>query len=493
MINSITIFTPFITIITTIIILFITISIKRNNLISCFITIIGLIITIISILVFKNNINYDYLFVYNNYYNFFSIILLLISIITCIIAYPWLNKLIHNKDEFYLLIIIISLGGIVLNYTNNFILMLVGLELISIPMFGLIIYNVGSKQSLESSIKYTILSIISSSCLILGISLIYIEYGNLNFINLTNVMINMYNSNNHIHLDIIGICFILFSLGFKLSIVPFHLWTPDIYEGSPTIVTMFLSTFSKTVIFILLHKLLICFYMSYTNQIIIYKILLLLSILSIIFGNIMALTQINIKRILGYSSISHMGYLLTILLYNRINLQNNTVILTTIGIYIISYIINNIGIFGVMSLHSQNVSHYDKYHTDNIYNYRGLFWYNPLYAFILTIMLFSLAGIPISIGFIAKFYIMYLNLYMGIWYLIFILILGSIIGLYYYLRIIISLYLIPPTIHTMNINKKFKKTHNTLLIEIILLLLTILTIIFGLYPEPIIQIIKRLI
>ncbi|WP_168867701.1 NADH-quinone oxidoreductase subunit N [Enterobacteriaceae endosymbiont of Plateumaris braccata] len=490
--NNLIILLPLIIIIITIIFILISISIKRNNFIHSIITISGLFCTLISILYnmyYNINVINNTLFIVDNYSYFYTIILLIISIITCIIAYPWLSNFDYHKDEFYLLILISTIGGMVLTITNNFISMLIGIELISIPVFGLIGYNLKLKNSLEASIKYTILSSIASSFFILGMSLIFIDYGNLNF---------TYISKHHLfhpminNISILGLVFILVSIGFKLSLVPFHLWTPDIYQGAPTIVTMFLSTFSKIAIFTSLVRLLIHFTNIISNKLLLFNLLILISITSIIFGNFLALTQKNIKRLLGYSSIAHLGYMLIILLYNIIFPNNISLSLETMGIYSISYILNNIGIFTVISIIS-NLNKQQQYrkHFDHLFFYRGLFWYDPVLSFIMTVMFLSLAGIPITLGFISKFYLISLVVKMKLWYLAFIVILSSIVGLYYYLRVIINLYLRPYNkLYTLSFLNNLH-TKKTFISKYLIFLLTIITILLGVYPEFIIQIVNK--
>ncbi|QJC29209.1 NADH-quinone oxidoreductase subunit N [Enterobacteriaceae endosymbiont of Plateumaris rustica] len=482
---------PLIIMILTIILTLISISIKRNNFIHLIITISGLSFTLISILhnmYYNINVIGNTLFIVDNYSYFYSIILLITSIITCIIAYPWLSNYYYHKDEFYLLILISSIGGIVLTIANNFISMLVGIELISIPIFGLIGYDFKLKNSLEATIKYTILSSVASSFFILGISLIYIDYGNLNFTYISKYYLFNSTINN---ISILGLVLILVSIGFKLSLVPFHLWTPDIYQGSPTIVAMFLSTFSKISIFTSFVRLLLHITNIASNKLILFNLLILISTISIIFGNFLALSQNNIKRLLGYSSIAHLGYMLIILIYNIIFPNNILFSLEAMGIYSIAYILNNIGIFSVISILSNlNIQQYKKY-SDHLHFYRGLFWYDPILSFIMTIMFLSLAGIPITLGFISKFYLISLIIKMKLWYFAFIVILGSAAGLYYYLRVIINLYLNPYNklytsvpLNNLNIKKIF-------FCKYLILLLTIITVLLGVYPEFIIQIVKK--
>ncbi|QJC38688.1 NADH-quinone oxidoreductase subunit NuoN [Enterobacteriaceae endosymbiont of Donacia fulgens] len=482
---------PLTTIITLLILLLIKISIRRNNLTSLIITIWGFILTIISIFYTKNN-NFpiNYLFLNDMYSNFYNIILICNNIIICFISYKWLSNLKYYKDEFYLLTIISTIGSMVLINSNSFISMLVGIELISIPIFGLISYNINSKYSLEASIKYVILSTISSSFIILGISFIYLDNGNLNFTFLLNnyLFYHRYLVN---YLTTIGFCLILVSLCFKLSIVPFHLWTSDVYQGTPTVVTMFLTTFNKLSIFIFLVKFLIYFTQINNNKYFLYKILISLSILSIFFGNIMGIkTKNNIKRLLAYSSIAHIGYLLIILIYNQ-KYEIHNLSLEMMVIYIIGYIINNLVILGIISLFES--FNFQEKNIDKLYYYRGLFWYDPILAFIFTIMLLSLAGIPLTIGFISKFYLIALSIKIKIWYLTMIIVLGSSMGLYYYLRIIISLYLIPSKINRNWYITKIKNNNFYFFIKNLFLILTLIIIILGIYPEFIIHYIKNII
>ncbi|QJC34238.1 NADH-quinone oxidoreductase subunit NuoN [Enterobacteriaceae endosymbiont of Donacia cinerea] len=482
---------PLITIITLLIFLLIKISFKRKNLISLIITIFGFLLIIISTFYTKNsNFPINYLFLNDTYSIFYTIILICNNIITCLISYKWLSTLKHNKDEFYILLIISTIGSIILINSNNFISMFLGIELISIPIIGLISYDIRSKYSLEASIKYSILSIIASSFMILGISFIYLDNGSLNFTFLLNHYL-IYNKFLINYLTIVGFCLIIVSLLFKLSIVPFHFWTSDVYQGAPTTVTLFLTTFNKSSIFIFLVKFLIYFSKINNNKNFLYKILILLSILSIIFGNFMGIkTKNNIKRLLAYSSITHIGYMLTILLYNQ-KYTKHIFSLEMMGIYIIGYIINNLVILGIISLFTS--LNYQEKNTDKLYYYRGLFWYDPILTLILTIMLFSLAGIPLTIGFISKFYLIALSIKLQVWYLTIFIILGSSIGLYYYLRFIIILYLVPSK---KNKNWYISKVHNKnyyFFIKNVFLLLTTITIILGIYPELIIKCIKNFI
>ncbi|PPI86729.1 NADH-quinone oxidoreductase subunit NuoN [Candidatus Pantoea edessiphila] len=464
----------------TILIVLISISVKRNHFFIALVTSINLGFSLLS-LYFVNKVSeikiMSLLYI-DNYSIFYIALIIISSLSTCIFAYIWLSKFLDHKEEFYLLILISSLGGIILSSTNNFVTLFLGIELLSLPLFGLIGYNFYKKISLEASIKYTILSTVASSFLLFGIALVYSESGSLNYI----VIGKRFTSDLLIYkpLFLVGFCMIITSLGFKLSLVPFHLWTPDVYQGAPTSISCFLSTVSKMSIFSTITKLFI--YIPITNSIIIANILIIIAFMSIIFGNIMAVFQTNIKRLLGYSSISHIGYLLISL----ITIKQNQLSLESSGIYMIGYLFSNLGIFGIIILISKIYDKDDSDIDDNFMNYyRGLFWYDPYLCLVMTIMLLSLAGIPITLGFIGKFYIISISIMTHLWWLVGGILISSIIGVYYYLRIILNLYMIP-----LKTNQKIISNDCCLKpIKITLFLYSTLTIMLGIYPQPLIDLI----
>ena len=236
-------------------------------------------------------------------------LVLLASLATCTFAYPWLEGYNDNKEEFYLLVLIAALGGILLANANHLAALFLGIELISLPLFGLIGYAFRQKRSLEASIKYTILSAAASSFLLFGIALLYAQSGNLSFMALGK---SLGDGMLHEPLLLAGLGMMIVGLGFKLSLVPFHLWTPDVYQGAPAPVSTFLATASKIAIFGVFMRLFL--YAPVGDSEAVRVVLGIIAFVSIIFGNLMALSQTNIKRLLGYSSISHLGYLMVALI-----------------------------------------------------------------------------------------------------------------------------------------------------------------------------------
>ena len=251
-------------------------------------------------------------------------LVLLASLATCTFAYPWLEGYKDNKEEFLpgadRRPAAFSLAG-----ANHLAALFLGIELISLPLFGLVGYAFRQKRSLEASIKYTILSAAASSFLLFGMALVYANSGNLSFLALGK---SLADNTLHEPLLLAGLGLMIVGLGFKLSLVPFHLWTPDVYQGAPAPVSTFLATASKIAIFGVVMRLFL--YMPVGNSEAVRVVLGLIAFASIIFGNLMALSQTNIKRLLGYSSISHLGYLLVAL----IALQSGEMSMEAVGVYL---------------------------------------------------------------------------------------------------------------------------------------------------------------
>jgi NADH-quinone oxidoreductase subunit N len=224
-----------------------------------------------------------------------------------------------------------------------------------------------------------------------------------------------------------GFGLVLAGVGFKLALVPFHMWTPDIYQGAPVPVTTFIATISKGAILALALRLFIDI-RGFENATLVI-ILSIISVLSMFTGNLLALKQTSMKRLLAYSSIAHLGYLLITLI------AGSSAGIEAAIFYLAAYIITSLGAFGILSILS--VCEQD---ADNIEDLKGLFWTNPWIASVLTIALLSLAGIPITAGFISKFYIVLAGVKSGLWLLAFSLVINSVISLYYYLRVIKTMF-----------------------------------------------------
>jgi NADH-quinone oxidoreductase subunit N len=459
----------------TAVLLTISIAWRRNHFFNAMLASVGLKIALVSLLAFiffsLGKVNIMSLLDIDGYSFIYTFLVLLSALSASFFSYPWLSGHNYNKDEFYLLLLISVMGAIVLISADHMASLFLGIELLSLPLFGLIGYTCKDRTSLEASIKYTILSAISSSFLIFGIALVYAYSGSLSFVTLNNSLAGS-------TIAVIGLGLILVSISFKLSLFPFHLWTPDVYQGAPEPVLAFLATSGKIAVLGALMNLI----MKSNSHPVILNILEILSFCSILFGNMMAIFQNNIKRLLGYSSIAHFGYI-TISLAN---LNNMDISLEALGIYPIGYVLSNLGIFGIMSLLS---SLYRDQDTSLLQFYRGLFWKHPYLSIMMTIMLLSLAGIPTTLGFLGKFYVIMSSISAQEWWLTGSVIAGSIIALYYYLRIIINLYLDPIHLEAKSARVSISDSSYTLS-RAIIILISFIIILFGIYPQPIISIVQ---
>ena len=378
-----------------------------------------------------------------------------------------------NREEFYLLILLAAAGGIVLVSAQHLAGLFIGLELLSVPVYGLVAYAFFNKRSLEAGIKYMVLSAAGSAFLLFGMALLYADAGTLSFAGLGSKLSASGQLSQLVHL---GVGMMLVGLAFKLSMVPFHLWTPDVYEGAPAPVAAFLATASKVAVFAVLLRLyqlspaLAGGWLS--------DLLSLIAIASILVGNLLALTQTNIKRLLGYSSIAHFGYLLVALI------ASNGLAVEAIGVYLTTYVLTSLGAFGVVTLMS---TPYHGRDCDALYEYRGLFWRRPTLTAVMTLMMLSLAGIPLTAGFIGKFYVIAVGVEAHLWWLLGSLIIGSAIGVFYYLRVMVTLFLVAPGLHRHDAPENWGQRTGGLM----LMAIAALTLLLGVYPQPLLELLQH--
>ncbi|WP_437612717.1 NADH-quinone oxidoreductase subunit NuoN [Erwinia sp. V71] len=460
----------------TVVVVMLSVAWRRNHFVNATLTVVGLNIALLSLFFAANAGVNDVtpLLRVDGYAILYTALVLMASLATCTFAYPWLQGYTDNREEFYLLVMIAALGGIVLASANHLASLFIGIELISLPLFGLVGYAFRQKRSLEAAIKYTILSAAASSFLLFGMALVYADSGNLSFVALGKSL-----SDNMLHqpLLLVGLGLMIVGLGFKLSLVPFHLWTPDVYQGAPAPVSSFLATASKIAIFGVVMRLFM--YAPVTDSEAVRTVLALIAFASILFGNLMAISQSNIKRLLGYSSIAHLGYLLVAL----IAVQTHQLSLEAVGVYLAGYLFSSLGAFGVVSLMS---SPYRGPDADTLYSYRGLFWHRPILSAVMTVMMLSLAGIPMTLGFIGKFYVIAVGVNAHLWWLTAAVVLGSAIGIYYYLRVAVSLYLSPPELLQRDTPANWAFTAG----GVVVLISAILVLLLGLYPQPLIHLVQ---
>ena len=430
------------------------------------------ILTLISslVIIFNNPLNVD-LVMFNGSYkidfiaSYMKILTILAGTFVLITSSKFLKIFKIFQIEYPILILSSILGMIVMISSNDLIVFYIGLELQSLALYVLAAFNRDNVKSSEAGLKYFVLSALSSGLLLYGCSLIYGFSGTTNFDEISIIM------NNDNYGLTFGIVFILVGLAFKISAVPFHMWAPDVYEGSPTSVTLFFALAPKIAAITVFIRFL---YIPFINIIDQWQpIIVFLSIASMVFGAIAAIGQKNLKRLIAYSSIGHMGYALA-----GLSVGTNQGIQSSV-LYISIYLVMNLGFFSCLFMLKRD----DKFH-EEIDDLSGLSKNHPLISLSLLVILFSLAGIPPLAGFFAKFYIFKAVLDQSMYYLAIIGLLSTVIAAFYYLRIVKIMY--------FDIEKeKYDKDYNYGL-KFTLMFSTILILFYFIYPSKLIEIISKI-
>ena len=379
----------------------------------------------------------------DGYAQFFTVLICALAIGVSLLAHNYWSEFDDQREEFFLLLLLATLGAVVLVGANHFASLLLGLETLSMSLYGMLAYPVQSRRQsgerpLEATVKYLILSAVSTAMILFGVALIYAETGSLFFAGLADLPAGPglgQGPGPGIAYSVIALLLLAAGIAFKLSLFPFHIWTPDVYEGAPAPATAFLATIGKIAVAVVLLRLVVeTRALGIAPVVIVFS---LLALLSIIAGNLLALLQDNLKRILAYSSIAHMGYLLIAIIGSFYAV--GPVSVEAVTFYLVAYAVMTLGAFGVVTLLSSDSEEFD-----HIAGYQGLFWRRPWLAAAFTGMLLSLAGIPLTVGFIGKFYLVLAGVESGLWLLLAALVIGSGIGLYYYLRIVYRMLLPAP-------------------------------------------------
>ena len=408
---------------------------------------------------FNNSVIIDYMS------SLMKIITLLGAFLVLVISPTYLKTFMIYKIEYPVLILSSVLGMMVMISSNDLIVFYMGLELQSLALYVLATFNRDQVKSSEAGLKYFVLSALSSGLLLYGCSLIYGFSGSTNF----NVISNQLNTNEYVLT--FGIVFILVGLAFKISAVPFHMWAPDVYEGSPTSVTLFFTMVPKIAALTVFVRFL---YVPFLNLIDQWQmIIVFLSIASMLFGAIAAIGQTNIKRLIAYSSIGHIGYTLA-----GLATGSNEGIQSSI-IYISIYVIMNLALFSCLLMLKRNDQYYEQ-----IDDLSGLSKNHPLLSFSLLIILFSLAGIPPLAGFFAKFYVFKAVIEQSMYFLAIVGLLSTVVAAFYYLRIIKIIYFDKE-------KEKYDQDHS-LWLKFSLTFSTILILLYFIFPSQLIDVVSRI-
>ena len=340
-----------------------------------------------------------------------------------IFSYFYFEKFEEQKEEYYVLLNTAILGTMVMVSASHFVSFFIGLELLSIPLYVMVAYLRERPGATEAGIKYLTLAGASSAALLFGFALMYAGTGTMTLVGFAEVM-----QSNHVVQPFIyvGIALFIVSIGFKLALAPFHMWAADVYQGSPAPVTAFLASIAKAGAMVFLLRFFMYSLLNLNPAI--YLLLGILAALSMFVGNLLALNQPNVKRMLAFSSIAHMGYLLIVVVSGSESSINTAIF------YLASYFITTIAVFSVIAVIS------DKEEIEKTEQFKGLYYRNPFLAIVFAAGILSLAGMPLTAGFISKILVAFTGAGTGNWWLVWLLVINSAIGLYYYIKVVTVLF-----------------------------------------------------
>ena len=409
-------------------------------------------------------ITFEGMFISDAFATYAKVLILLAGVFTLVLAQNWLEMQGAHRFEFAILIIFATLGMMMMVSANNLMSLYMGLELSSLSLYVLAAFHRDDARSCEAGLKYFVLGALASGMLLYGMSLVYGFTGSADF----EVIASVIKSDEPLPIGIlIGLVFMMSGLAFKVSAVPFHMWTPDVYEGAPTPVTAFFAVAPKVAALALFLRVMIGPFGDVSDQW--QQIIVMLSILSMLVGSFAAIAQTNIKRLMAYSSIGHVGYALIGLAVA------NEAGVTGVLIYLTIYVFMNIGAFAcLMGMRRGGRA------VEQISDLSGLAKTHPGMAAALAIMMFSMAGIPPLAGFFGKLYIFLAAIEAGLYALSVIGVLASVVSAYYYVRIIKVMYFDEPGVEALD-------TPLPKSVSIVLGLCTVVIVLFIAFPTPVID------
>ncbi len=345
-----------------------------------------------------------------------------------------------DRGEYYLLVLVATLGMTVMISAAHFLTMYLGLELMSLSFYALVAIDRDSARATEAAMKYFVLGALASGLLLYGMSMVYGATGSLEIGGVFEALYHGVADRKTVL--VFGLVFMVAGIAFKLGVVPFHMWIPDVYHGAPTAVTLFIGSAPKLAAFAMALRLLVSGLFGLVDQW--QTMLMILAILSIAIGNLAAVAQTNLKRMLAYSTISHMGFMLLGLMSGYVGGgANPSMIINAYSsalYYVVAYVLMSMGAFGVILLLSRA-----GYEAENLEDFKGLNKRSPWFAFIMMVLMFSMAGIPFFIGFFAKVTVLLAAVWAGYMWVAVTAVLFSVVGAFYYLRVVKLMYFDAPT------------------------------------------------
>ena len=413
----------------------------------------------------------------DDYALFFIGLLVVTAGLVVLLSYGYLRRRERESAEYYVLILLATVGAMTLVSSVHFASFFLGLEVLSVSLYGLIAYPTRRTVAVEAGLKYLVLAATTAAFLVFGMALVYAVSGSLSLASLGTFASGVSGLQKGLYVT--GLVLIFTGVGFKLAVVPFHMWTPDIYQGAPAPVTAFIASVSKAAVFALLLR--YAMQVDAVNGRPLFLVLSVVAFASMAVGNLLALLQRNLKRLLAYSSISHLGYLLVALL------AGGSLARTAVAFYLVAYSLTMVAAFGVVGALSDA---HDE--AESLEDYRGLGRRSPLLAGVLTLALLSLAGIPITAGFIGKFLLVEAGAGGSRWALVLVLVLTSALGLYYYLRVIVTLFekTAPEAVDEQGTVPPVRGLTVAPLSAAVLTFLALVLLFLGLYPRLLLRLIE---
>lgn len=470
-------YAPIIAVVVTVLVVMIAITIKRSHMVIGTISVVGLNVGLFALIAQMAGIidsgslvpTAEQLFVIDNFAQFNMVIILICALACFTLSYAYLADLNDHKEELYLLMLLSTVGALLMVSAQHLASFFMSLEMLSIPLYGMLSYTYMRNRSLESGLKYLVLSATASATLLMGMAFIYAEVGSLAFKPISMMLVDIFES----PLLILGAAMMMFGIAFKLSAAPFHIWTPDVYEGAPAPVATYLASVTKVAMMALAVRFLIDTSLLALPSV--QMLIMVMATLSILVGNLLAVRQTSLKRLLGYSSIAHMGYVLIVIV--SIGSAADSIS----SMYMAIYAFTSIGAFGVVTLMSSPYRLAGE--ADELIHYQGLFWRRPVLTAVMTIMMLSLAGIPLTAGFITKLFAILAAVQGTNWFLAAMIILGSAIGLFYYLRVMLTLFKRPKQFIEFDVSGQWGlRTGGIMVIAV-----TAIIVFFGVLPNTMIE------
>ena len=344
-----------------------------------------------------------------------------------------------DKGEYYLLVLFATLGMMVMISAAHFLTLYLGLELMSLSLYALVAIDRDSARATEAAMKYFVLGALASGLLLYGMSMVYGATGTLE---IGGIAQSIFHGDANRTILVFGLVFIVAGIAFKLGAVPFHMWVPDVYEGAPTAITLFIASAPKLAGFAMAMRLLVYGLFELADQW--QLMLMMLAVLSIAVGNLAAIAQTNIKRMLAYSGISHMGFMLLALMSGIVGTQVDPFgtlnAYSSALYYVVAYVLMSLGSFGMILLLSRA-----GHEAENLEDFKGLNKRNPWFAAVMMVLMFSMAGVPFFVGFFAKFSVLLAAVKAGYIGVAVFAVMFSLVGAYYYLRVVKLMYFDAPT------------------------------------------------